>query len=114
MKEDYELWQANCGKGKIFINPFNTRAAGLIILLDEKVKGLSHEIIIEGRCQLLTIMLNETSIKIIYVYAPNKDKEQLLIYRNIQAKIKQHGINRLFGLGWRFQSYTGRQRQSRW
>ena len=42
-----------------------------------------HDIIVEGRCQLLTIMLNETSIKIINVYKHNKDKEQLLFYRNI-------------------------------
>ena len=59
LNEDYELWKNNWGTGDIFINPYNERSAGQVILLSKKYKILSHEIIVPGRCQNLILSMNE-------------------------------------------------------
>ena len=87
---DYDLWKSNWGKGGVVFNPFNERSAGQVILLKNKEDIISHEIIVEGRCQMLKIKRFESIITLVNVYAPNKDEEQIIFYRTVQ----QHLINK--------------------
>ena len=87
---DYDLWKSNWGRGGIVYNPFTERSAGQMILLRNKEDIISHDIIVEGRCQILKIKKLGSVITLVNVYAPNKDEEQIIFYRNIQ----QHLINK--------------------
>ena len=43
-----------------------------------------HEIVVEGRCQILELHWGDTVIELVNIYAPNKDSEQIVFYRKLQ------------------------------
>ena len=87
LESDINSWKLSWGQGDMYINPFTERSAGQIIMLNEKYKVLSHEIIEQGRCHLLCFKKQEVIVNIINIYAPNKDLEQVEFYKLLQTKL---------------------------
>ena len=49
-----------------------------VIFLKNKQDILSHEIIVEGRCQILKIKRFGSIITLVNVYAPKTDEEEII------------------------------------
>ena len=73
---DFDLWKNDWGVGNIYINPYNTRSAGQVILLKRKENIIEHKVILEGRIQLLKIQISGLVLTLVNVYGPNKETER--------------------------------------
>ena len=81
------VWRGDWGQGNIYINPLTTRSGGQAILLKETRDIIEHQIIMEGRIQILKIKFIGTTITLINVYGPNKESDRRLFLDTLQNKL---------------------------
>ena len=80
MEDDLDTWEENWDEGHIFINPGSTRSAGQAFLLSKNIKVIEHRILVKGRLQTLKCNVNNSTITIANVYAPNSDTERKIFF----------------------------------
>ena len=82
LETDLYLWKAN-----IYINTLNEYWSGQMIILNNNEEGIRHDIFTKGRCQTLELVKTDTKMRIVNIYAPNRESEQLAFFKNAQEHL---------------------------
>ena len=72
LKNDHELWKANWGRGDIYLNCFNNKSVGTVVLLNRKENVVSPKIVSQGRCHTLEIKRGDITVELMNIYAQIK------------------------------------------
>ena len=58
-----------------------------MIILNNNEEAIRHDIVTKGRCQTLELVKSDTKMRIVNIYAPNRENEQLAFFKNTQEHL---------------------------
>ncbi len=94
IQESKETWEKQWGN-ELFLSGNSSNSLGIGILINSNTfyEILEHREIIEGRLQILKLKINDSTITLLYIYAPNTD--DTLVFTTIENTIIEHNSETL-------------------
>lgn len=109
LETDLDTWESNWDVGKIYINPGSSRSAGQAFLINKDITFLEHRIVVRGRLHTLKFKINNYTLTIANIYAPNSDHDRIAFFSNLMELLVSYDYGDQIILGGDFNVTLGKE-----